>query len=85
VPACVPMRRAGFNVTRTRLASSREVFTDHRSGPRRSSIAWGASDAYARRGLRLAPGQKCGDHDAAGYLAQVSALKRFFARLAEGA
>jgi hypothetical protein len=42
----------------------------------------GAGDAYARRGLRLTPGQRCGDHDAAGYLARVNALKRQFARLA---
>jgi len=42
----------------------------------------GAADAFARRGFRLAPGQRCGDHEAAGYLAQVNAMKRLFARLA---
>jgi len=42
----------------------------------------GPGDAYARRGFRLAPGQRCGDHDVAGYIAQVNAMKREFARLA---
>ena len=42
----------------------------------------GPGDAYARRGFRLAPGQRCGDHDPARYLARVNALKRNFARLA---
>lgn len=45
----------------------------------------GAGDRYARRGFRFAPGQRCGDHDAAGYLARVNALKRLFARLAANA
>src|SRR5262249_4742161 len=42
----------------------------------------GAAEAYARRGMRLAPGERCGDHDAALYLARVNAAKREFARLA---
>jgi hypothetical protein len=41
-----------------------------------------AGDAYARRGFRLAPGQRCGEHDARAYLARVAAMKRVFARLA---
>ena len=41
----------------------------------------GAGDAYARRGFRLTPGQRCGDHDAGQYLARVNALKRRFARM----
>jgi hypothetical protein len=45
----------------------------------------GAGDAYARRGLKLTPGQRCGDHDAADYLARLNALKRVFGRLAAGA
>ena len=40
--------------------------------------------AFARRGLRPAPGQRCGDHDLAAYLARVNAAKRRFARLAAG-
>ncbi len=39
----------------------------------------GAGSAYARRGLRLTPGQRCGDHDVRRYLGQVNALKRQFA------
>jgi hypothetical protein len=42
----------------------------------------GAGAAYARRGFRLTPGQRCGDHDVARYLAQVNALKQQFVRLA---
>jgi hypothetical protein len=42
----------------------------------------GAGEAYARRGFRLTDGQRCGDHDASRYLAQVNAMKRLFARLA---
>jgi hypothetical protein len=41
----------------------------------------GAGDAYARRGLKLLPGQACGAHDVRGYLARVNAMKRAFARL----
>ena len=41
----------------------------------------GAGAAFAQRGFRLAPNQRCGDHDAAGYLARVNAAKRLFARL----
>jgi len=41
----------------------------------------GAGDAYARRGFRLAPGQRCGDHDPGQYLARVNALKRRFVRM----
>ena len=40
-----------------------------------------AGDAYAKRGFRLAAGQRCGAHDARAYLARVAALKRVFARL----
>jgi hypothetical protein len=43
----------------------------------------GAADAYARRGFRLTPAERCGDHDAAAYLAQVEAMTRLFARLGE--
>ena len=40
-----------------------------------------AGEAYAGRKLRLLPGQRCGEHDAAGYLARVNAMKRVFAQL----
>jgi hypothetical protein len=42
----------------------------------------GAGDGFARRGFRPAPGQRCGDHALAAYLAQVNAAKRQFGRLA---
>jgi hypothetical protein len=42
----------------------------------------GAGNAYARRGFRFRRGQRCGDHDARRYLAEVNALKLQFARLA---
>lgn len=41
----------------------------------------GAGAAYARRGLQLSPGQKCGDHAASGYLQKVQSMRRVFERL----
>jgi hypothetical protein len=41
-----------------------------------------AAKAFVRRGFRLTPDQRCGDHDAAKYLAQVNAMTRRFQRLA---
>jgi hypothetical protein len=43
------------------------------------------AEAYVRRGFRLLSGQRCGDHDAAGYLARVDDARRQFARLAAAA
>ena len=45
----------------------------------------GPGDAYAKRGFRLTAGERCGDHDVRGYLAQVNAMRRVFARLAAAA
>ena len=42
-----------------------------------------AGDAYVRRHFRLTPGQRCGDHDAAAYLAHVDQLKKAFVRMAD--
>jgi len=42
----------------------------------------GAGTEYARRGLRLTAGQRCGDHEARVYVERVDTLKREFARLA---
>ena len=39
------------------------------------------AEAYARRGFRPGARERCGEHDLAGYLAQLNALKRQFARL----
>src|SRR5260370_40551565 len=44
----------------------------------------GPGDDFARRGFRLAAGQRCGDHDVAGYLARVNGMNRQFARPAAG-
>ena len=38
----------------------------------------GAGDAFVRRGLRLAPGQRCGDHEAKAYVERVLAMQRLF-------
>jgi len=43
----------------------------------------GPAQAFMRRGFRLAAGERCGDHDAAAYLASFNAMKRQFVRLAE--
>jgi hypothetical protein len=42
----------------------------------------GAGNTYARHAFRLRPGQRCGDHDARRYLAQVNAMRLQFVRLA---
>jgi len=42
----------------------------------------GAGETYVHRGLRLAPGQRCGDHDAASYIARVGAMREVFVQLA---
>jgi hypothetical protein len=41
-----------------------------------------AARGFARRGFTVAPGERCGDHDVATYLARVNAMKREFLRLA---
>ncbi|MEP6545865.1 MAG: lytic transglycosylase domain-containing protein [Gammaproteobacteria bacterium] len=38
----------------------------------------GAGDAFVRRGLRLTEGQRCGDHEARGYVARVNVMQRVF-------
>ncbi len=42
----------------------------------------GAGDGFARRGFRLLPGQRCGDHPARVYVARVNKMRAVFARLA---
>jgi hypothetical protein len=42
----------------------------------------GAASAYARRGFRLAAGERCGDHDTATYVAKVKAMRQAFRRIA---
>jgi hypothetical protein len=41
----------------------------------------GVGERYARRGLHLAPGLRCGDHDAKLYVTRVNLMKRAFAAL----
>jgi len=43
----------------------------------------GAAAEYARRGLALTAGQRCGDHDARGYVARVMSTQRRFKALAD--
>jgi hypothetical protein len=42
----------------------------------------GTGETYVRRGFRLTPGQRCGDHDVREYLGRVNGMKRLFAQLA---
>lgn len=42
----------------------------------------GAGNAFVRHGFRAVPGERCGDHDVATYLARVNGMQRVFARLA---
>ena len=41
----------------------------------------GAGDEYMRHGMRLAPGERCGDHEAGVYLARVEQARRVFQAL----
>ena len=41
----------------------------------------GAGDSYVRRGLQLAEGQRCGDHEARSYVGRVRGLQQVFAAL----
>jgi hypothetical protein len=41
-----------------------------------------SAKAFAHRGFHLIAGERCGEHDVATYLAQVSAMTREFLRLA---
>jgi hypothetical protein len=42
----------------------------------------GAGNLYVRRGFHLAPGQRCGDHEARVYVTRVNSMKRVFTALA---
>ncbi len=42
----------------------------------------GAGERYARRGLTLAPGQRCGDHDVRAYVRKVARMQAVFEQLA---
>jgi hypothetical protein len=43
-----------------------------------------SAKAFVHRGFHLIAGERCGEHDVATYLAQVSAMTREFLRLAAG-
>jgi hypothetical protein len=62
-------------ITRTTVAQRRQIAAlVHLCGA-------GAGEAYAERGLRLAPEQRCGDHLAEVYLERVDAASRLFMNL----
>ena len=42
----------------------------------------GLANAYARRGFKMAPGARCGDHEAAVYVAKVDEMMKVFRKLA---
>ena len=42
----------------------------------------GPAKVFARRGFRLSPGERCGDHDVSAYLNQINEMKQRFLRLA---
>jgi hypothetical protein len=44
----------------------------------------GLANAYARRGFKMAPGARCGDHDAALYVAKVDEMLKQFRKIAAG-
>jgi hypothetical protein len=72
-------RRVAAVVARRRAEASLEQKQDLAAVVHLCGAA--AGEAYAARGFRLAPGQRCGEHDARAYLEKVRAMKRQFARL----
>lgn len=72
-------RRVAAIVARTRATATLEQKQDLAALIHLCGAA--AGETYARRGLRLAPGERCGAHDARAYLARVNAMKRLFAGL----
>ena len=71
----------------------RDILARYRTGPatlrQKQNLAAlihlcgaGAAGEYARRGLRLSEGQRCGDHEARVYVARVEAMSGEFSRLA---
>jgi hypothetical protein len=74
-------RRVAYTLERQRVFAARLdqrqdlAAVIHLCGP-------GPGDGYARRGFRLSPGERCGEHDVGRYLARVAAMKQQFARLA---
>ncbi|MBV8097494.1 MAG: transglycosylase SLT domain-containing protein [Acetobacteraceae bacterium] len=42
----------------------------------------GRAKAFVRRGFHLLPGERCGDHDVAAYIAEIKVMKREFLRFA---
>ncbi len=55
-------------------AKQRLATVIHLCGPERGA-------AYARRGFRALPGERCGDHDVGAYVAREQGLQRTFARI----
>jgi hypothetical protein len=44
----------------------------------------GAGEAFARRGLKLEQGERCGDHEAQNYVARVRGMRRVFEAIERG-
>jgi hypothetical protein len=74
-------RHVADTLGRRRIAAASPRQTQHLAATIHLCGA-GAGDAYARRGFRFAPGERCGEHDPRAYLARIDALTREFERLA---
>jgi hypothetical protein len=62
------------NVRSTRVQQQRLAAVIHLCGLKRGEI-------FARRGFKLAPGERCGSHNLARYLARIDLMKRRFVEL----
>jgi hypothetical protein len=76
-------RRVAQTLARERIASGTLAQKQHLAAVIHLCGA-GAGAAYARRGLSVAAGQHCGDHDLRSYLAKIDAMQARFARLGAG-
>ena len=62
------------NVRSTLAQQQRLAAVIHLCGSKRGEV-------FARRGFKLAPGERCGSHNLAGYLTRIDLMKRRFAEL----
>jgi hypothetical protein len=82
----VELTSAYLDIQVTGILASRKIVAANR-GQREHLAAVihlcgrGAGAAYALRGFRPLPGQRCGDHDVRGYLDRVQRMKATFERL----
>jgi len=70
IPTTIDEMRFVIAAPRGRGAGRAGECDNQASAP--ANIETGPAKAFARRGFRLTPGERCGDHEVAAYLAHIS-------------